>query len=66
MQGPAPQQAQPADAATLQQAAQEQVNAQLNGLLFERQALAHLQPQIPHTIALVDQTIATMQGTQQV
>mmetsp|Transcript_68177 Transcript_68177/g.121532 ORF Transcript_68177/g.121532 Transcript_68177/m.121532 type:complete len:103 (+) Transcript_68177:381-689(+) len=58
---------QPADAAPQKQAAAQPVDAQLlNGLLVERHALAHLQPQIPHTIALLDQTIAAMQGTQQI
>jgi len=37
-----------------------QVDPTLMALLQERQALAHLQPNIPHTIALLDQTINTM------
>lgn len=67
IQVPALPQGQPTDAAAQKQDAAQQVDAQLlNGLLVERHALAHLQPQIPHTIALLDQTIAAMQGTQQI
>lgn len=46
--------------ASQMQGATMQVDAQLMALLQERQALAHLGPNIPHTIALLDQTINTM------